>query len=57
MVHASSNGGNNRNQRNEIIDSADRHMGAFAILRKNMRESNELCEEQLFSPAIEDLIS
>ncbi|XP_031847169.2 UDP-glucosyltransferase 2 [Nomia melanderi] len=34
-----------------------RHMGAFAILRKNMRESNELCEEQLFSPAIEGLIS
>ncbi|KAK9303610.1 hypothetical protein QLX08_004771 [Tetragonisca angustula] len=34
-----------------------RHMGAFTILRKNMREANELCEEQLFSPAIENLIS
>ena len=32
-------------------------MGAFTILRKNMREANELCEEQLFSPAIENLIS
>ncbi|XP_071860842.1 UDP-glucosyltransferase 2 [Bombus fervidus] len=34
-----------------------RHMGAFTLLRKNMREANELCEEQLFSPAIEHLIS
>nr|XP_033341175.1 UDP-glucuronosyltransferase 1-7C-like [Megalopta genalis] len=34
-----------------------RHMGPYTILRKNMREANELCEEQLFSPAIEGLIS
>ncbi|XP_078052059.1 UDP-glucosyltransferase 2 [Augochlora pura] len=32
-------------------------MGPYSILRKNMREANELCEEQLFSPAIEGLIS
>ncbi|CAL7946372.1 unnamed protein product [Xylocopa violacea] len=34
-----------------------RHVGPFAILRENMRAANELCEEQLFSPAIEQLIS
>lgn len=34
-----------------------RHMGAFTLLHKNMREANELCEEQLFSTAITHLIS
>ncbi|CAK9801141.1 UDP-glucosyltransferase 2 [Anthophora plagiata] len=34
-----------------------RHMGAFTLLHKNMREANELCEKQLFSPAITHLIS
>ncbi|XP_053984925.1 UDP-glucosyltransferase 2-like [Hylaeus volcanicus] len=34
-----------------------RHMGAFALLHKNMRDANELCEEQLFSPPIASLIS
>ncbi|KZC12840.1 UDP-glucuronosyltransferase 1-8, partial [Dufourea novaeangliae] len=34
-----------------------RHMGAFTILRNNMQEANELCEKQLFSPPIRELIS
>ncbi|XP_003703820.2 UDP-glucosyltransferase 2 [Megachile rotundata] len=34
-----------------------RHMGAFTLLQKNMREANELCEKQLFSAPIADLIS
>ncbi|XP_043256895.1 UDP-glucosyltransferase 2-like [Colletes gigas] len=34
-----------------------RHMGAFTLLHKNMREGNELCEEQLFSTPIANLIS
>ena len=34
-----------------------RHMGAFSLLRKNMREANDLCEEQLFSEPIAHLIS
>ncbi|XP_076279536.1 UDP-glucosyltransferase 2 [Lasioglossum baleicum] len=34
-----------------------RHMGPYTILRKNTREANELCEKQLFSPAIDGLIS
>uniref|UniRef100_A0A348G6D2 UDP-glucuronosyltransferase n=1 Tax=Odontomachus monticola TaxID=613454 RepID=A0A348G6D2_ODOMO len=34
-----------------------RHMGAYAILHKNMQEANELCKKQLFSPAIDDLIA
>ncbi|XP_076178802.1 UDP-glucosyltransferase 2 isoform X2 [Ptiloglossa arizonensis] len=34
-----------------------RHMGAFTLLRKNMREANELCEEQLFSSPVANLIS
>ncbi|XP_066585236.1 UDP-glucosyltransferase 2-like [Prorops nasuta] len=33
-----------------------RHMGAFELLHKNMREANDLCEEQLFSAPIENLI-
>ncbi|XP_076245980.1 UDP-glucosyltransferase 2 [Calliopsis andreniformis] len=34
-----------------------RHMGAFTLLHQNMREANKLCEEQLFSPPIDNLIS
>ncbi|KAG7201169.1 hypothetical protein KM043_003960 [Ampulex compressa] len=34
-----------------------RHMGAYSLLHKNMREANQLCEEQLFSVAVEELIS
>ena len=34
-----------------------RHMGAFTLLHKNMREASEICEEQLFSAPIADLIS
>lgn len=36
---------------------SNRHMGAFTLLHKNMREANEMCEEQLFSTPIADLIS
>lgn len=34
-----------------------RHKGAFTLLHENMQGANELCEEQLFSPPIANLIS
>ncbi|XP_017881557.1 UDP-glucuronosyltransferase 1-9-like [Ceratina calcarata] len=34
-----------------------RHLGPFTILRMNMEEANRMCQEQLFSPAITQLIS
>lgn len=34
-----------------------RHMNAFSLLHKNMREGNSLCERQLFSPAVHRLLS
>lgn len=34
-----------------------RHVNAFSLLHKNMREGNALCERQLFSPAVQGLIS
>ncbi|XP_001606466.2 UDP-glucuronosyltransferase 2B23-like [Nasonia vitripennis] len=33
-----------------------RFMSAYEILRKNMDSSNELCEKQLFSPAVAELV-
>jgi hypothetical protein len=32
-------------------------MGAYALLHKNMEEANELCREQLFSSAIDELVA
>ncbi|XP_012217600.2 UDP-glucosyltransferase 2-like [Linepithema humile] len=34
-----------------------RHLGAYTLLHKNMWEANELCEQQLFSSAIDKLIA
>ncbi|XP_043282586.1 UDP-glucosyltransferase 2-like [Venturia canescens] len=33
-----------------------RHVGAFELLRRNMMESNEVCEEQIRSVAVQNLI-
>ncbi|KAK2578897.1 hypothetical protein KPH14_000916, partial [Odynerus spinipes] len=34
-----------------------RHTNPYEILRKNMKEANDLCSEQLFSKPIEELLT